>query len=163
LKCLKTKMTGTFRSWRDETGRRDAGLKDFPRWLKSKGCYDAQTSTLERYWHGVAFTEDQPQPSQLSQPPFSANNAVDIQYSKSTDQFHETGGYSGCDGCAPQSAPPDALLKLLADGGAGRPAADLRERLGWTAAQFSAIKADLLAAGRIKYEHGGWHLAEGAA
>jgi hypothetical protein len=27
----------------------------------------------------------------------------------------------------------------------------------------NAIKADLLAAGRIKYESGGWHLAEGAA
>ncbi len=64
LRCLKPRMTGAFKVWREETGRRDATTKGFPTWLKSMGCYDAQTSTLERYWHGVELMESYPQPPQ---------------------------------------------------------------------------------------------------
>ena len=62
LKCLKPKMTGAFRAWREETGRRDATTKGFPAWLRSMGCYDAQAADLQRYWHGVEFVEDSLQP-----------------------------------------------------------------------------------------------------
>ena len=39
-RCPKPKLTGAFKTWREETGRLDASLKGFPGWLKSKGCFD---------------------------------------------------------------------------------------------------------------------------
>ncbi len=117
LKCLKPRMTGAFKAWRDETGRRDANVKGFPKWLISMGCYDSQASNLQRYWHGVELIEDSPQPQQPQQPPVSGNSDVEIKYSKSTDQFHETGGYNGCSGCRAENPPPvdsDGLASELA-------------------------------------------------
>ena len=102
LKCLKPRMTGAFKAWRDEPGRRDAAIKGFPHWLKSMDCFDAQASDHQRYWYGVAFISDpQPQPQQPQQPPVSGNMVVELQYSTSTDEFHETGGYNGCCGYEP--------------------------------------------------------------
>lgn len=111
LKCLKPRMTGAFKAWREETGRRDATIKGFPTWLKSKGCHDAQSSDLQRYWHNVDFIEGNLQPQQPQQPQVSGNSVVDIQYSKSTEQFHETNGCNGYSGCKPsnRSLPVDGI------------------------------------------------------
>src|SRR6266568_1748612 len=101
LECLKPRMTGTFKAWREDTGRLDAKIKELPKWLKSKGCHDGQKATLERFWYGVEFKESSPQPQQPQQPPFSVNKAVDIDTSKPTSESHGTTGFSGCGSCDP--------------------------------------------------------------
>jgi putative DNA primase/helicase len=115
LECLKPRMTGAFKAWREDAGRLDAKIKEFPKWLKSKGCHDGQKATLERFWYGVEFKESSPQPQQPQQPPFSENEAIDIHTSKSTSEFNETTGCKGCCGCGPSPAdepsPLDELLK----------------------------------------------------
>lgn len=108
LKCPMPRMTSAFKAWKEDTGRRDASMKSFPKWLHSLGCMTGQETGGARYWYGVDFGENNP-PSQQSQqsPPVSGNIAVEIQYSNSTEQFHETNGYSGYSRYESQSHLPD--------------------------------------------------------
>lgn len=106
LKCLKPRITGAFKAWRDETGRRDAASKDFPRWLGNMGCQEGWEGK-DRMWFGVDFLHLPRSP--LPPPPVSENNTVEIQYSNSTTNFHETDRGNGGDrGKAPQSPSVDA-------------------------------------------------------
>jgi len=87
LKCLKPRITAAFKAWREDTGRRDASMKSIPKWLGSMGCQEAWEGK-ERFWFGVDFLHS-PQLPQVP-PSVSGNMDVEIQYSKSTDEFHET-------------------------------------------------------------------------
>ena len=87
LKCLKTRMTGAFKAWREENGRRDARMKSLPKWLVSMGCQEAWDGK-ERFWFGVDFLQS-PQVPQVP-PSVSVNDDVGFQYSKSTGEFTET-------------------------------------------------------------------------
>lgn len=115
LKCLKPRITGAFKAWRDENGRREATPKGFPVWLKSMRCYDSQASDLQRYWHGVDFIEGNQQPQQPQQPPVSVNNCVEIQYSNPTTNFHGTEGCSSCSGCEDKKIPPASSTPLAVE------------------------------------------------
>lgn len=104
LKCVKPKMTGAFKAWRDENGRRGAALKDFPKWLNSMDCYEGWEGK-DRYWFGVDFLFSPPSPP--SPPLDSQNNTVEIQYSKSTEQFHRTDRGNGGDRGKPSNKASD--------------------------------------------------------
>ena len=53
------------------------------------------------------------------------------------------------------------LVNVLVDGWKGMDKASLMAALGWDEPRFSAIKADLVAAGVIIFQDGGWHVVEG--
>ena len=103
LKCLKPRITAAFKAWREETGRRDASMKNIPKWLIGMGCQEAWEGK-ERFWFGVDFLHS-PQVPQVP-PPLSGNSVVDIQYSKSTEKFHETDRGSCGSGGKPSNCSP---------------------------------------------------------
>jgi len=110
LKCLKPRVTGAFKAWREENGRRDAAPKGFPKWLADMGCQEGWEGK-DRVWFGVDFLYLPPSPP--SPPSYSVNNDVELQYSKPTVQFHETGGGNGGDRgepSKPAESPPDEPL-----------------------------------------------------
>jgi len=105
LRCLKPRITGAFKAWRDENGRRDATPKDFPKWLTSMGCQEGWEGK-DRMWFGVDFIHLPPSPP----PPPSGlgNSYVENKYSNSTHKFHESGGGNGGDRGKAQSTSVDA-------------------------------------------------------
>ena len=54
-----------------------------------------------------------------------------------------------------------AMVNKLVDGYKGRDKASLMAALGWEEQRFNAVKADLVAAGVITFQDGGWHVVEG--
>ena len=96
-RCLKPRMTGAFKAWREESGRTDAAHRDFPAWLKRMGCYEGWDSNKNRIWHGVSFSGLPPVPP--VPPQNTGNNTVGNKYSKSTNSFTvNDGGIGGIGG-----------------------------------------------------------------
>ena len=102
LKCVKARVTGAFKAWREDNGRRDATPKDFPKWLASMGCQEGWEGK-DRVWFGVDFLSSPPPPP--PPPSDTVNSSVDFQYSKSTDDFNGNdcgGGGDRGKGCSSQ-------------------------------------------------------------
>ena len=56
----KKDMSEAFKVWRDESGRRDSNLRDFAKWLISKGVIDSRDTdkARTRLWIGVGLLTD---------------------------------------------------------------------------------------------------------
>lgn len=145
LKCVKARVTGAFRAWREENGRRDATPKDFPKWLSTMGCQEGWEGK-DRVWFGVDFLSSPPPPP--PPPSDTVNNSVDFQYSKSTDNFNGNDRGNGGDrGNPPVDPPPpgDAaelwnVLKLYEGWETG---CVLARKLGWGESRVVAAVQEL--------------------
>lgn len=105
-KCIKTRITGAFKSWREESGRTDAMPKEFPRWLKSMGCSEVTENRI-RMWWGVQFPqeEDRTRSTPSTQAEIE-NKVVDFHTSKSIDEFPETDRSDRVDRVRSGNTPP---------------------------------------------------------
>jgi len=103
--CPKPKLTGSLKAWKEESGRFDASPKGFPRWLKSKGCFERQLTGGGRLWCGVGFP-DPKSPESPESPPDSGNKNVGNENSFSTFKFNGSSSYSGYSGYGGSGSSP---------------------------------------------------------
>ena len=89
-KIAKRDMTDAFKEWRDSSGRREATLRDLPKWLKKKGVYeqmDDDPKTRMRIWAGVGTTITTINTINIS----SKLDRKDFSSSNPTSEFTRTG------------------------------------------------------------------------